>query len=525
MPPSKIRSHPPGSNKYVNNQTNIKQLLKKYVTFEYVKCLVFDPAALPVVTIFILLAELVLNVLVIWRVPYTEIDWIAYMQQCEGFLNGTLNYALLKGDTGPLVYPAAFVYIYTGLYYITSHGQNIRLAQYIFVCIYLVQMWLVLRLYTKSRKVPPYVLVISAFTSYRIHSIYVLRLFNDPIAILFLYAALNLFLDRHWTLGSTFFSLAVGVKMNILLFAPALLLFYLANLGYFKTFLQLAVCGCLQILLGAPFLITYPMQYIKGSFNFGRIFEHKWTVNYRFLSRDLFEDKIFHTSLLVAHLLLLALFAKPVYTFFKNYVRLRALQDQLQPQIQRKNLEIKGIHSKGAKKHNKIKEPKPLEKEEELTPDQQAFLNSFEKGLQKTTGLKKPPQNQDLILENEHKVSIHFERCTQLAILPFFLCNFIGLVCARSLHYQFYVWYFHSLPYLTWSTDYSLGIRFLLLGLIELCWNTYPSTDISSGLLHVCHFVLLFGVGKNLFKTTVQSAAIRSMQDQEGNGTIKAKLK
>lgn len=28
------------------------------------------------------------------------------MQEVEGFLNGTKDYMLLKGDTGPLVYPA-----------------------------------------------------------------------------------------------------------------------------------------------------------------------------------------------------------------------------------------------------------------------------------------------------------------------------------------------------------------------------------------------------------------------------------
>ena len=26
--------------------------------------------------------------------------------------------------------------------------------------------------------------------------------------------------------------------------------------------------------------------------------------------------------------------------------------------------------------------------------------------------------------------------------------NFVGIVCARSLHYQFYSWYFHSVPFL-----------------------------------------------------------------------------
>lgn len=43
----------------------------------------------------------------------TEIDWVAYMQEVKGFLDGERNYLNLRGDTGPLVYPAGFVYIYS----------------------------------------------------------------------------------------------------------------------------------------------------------------------------------------------------------------------------------------------------------------------------------------------------------------------------------------------------------------------------------------------------------------------------
>lgn len=85
--------------------------------------------------------------------PDTEIDWKAYMQEVEGVVNGTFDYTQLKGDTGPLVYPAGFVYIFMGLYYITDFGNNIKRAQYIFAALYMINLLLVLRIYGKSRKV------------------------------------------------------------------------------------------------------------------------------------------------------------------------------------------------------------------------------------------------------------------------------------------------------------------------------------------------------------------------------------
>ena len=81
----------------------------------------------------------------------------------------------------------------------------------------------------QSRKVPPHALAFMSLASYRVHSIYVLRLFNDPVAMLLLYAAVNLFASGRWSTGSVLYSLAVSVKMNILLFAPALFLAYLAT--------------------------------------------------------------------------------------------------------------------------------------------------------------------------------------------------------------------------------------------------------------------------------------------------------
>lgn len=405
---------------------------------------------------------------------------------------------LFLGDTGPLVYPAFFIYVYSVFYFITSYGKNIKLAQYIFVGIYLLQLWLVLRLYSKSRKVPPYVLVLSVFTSYRIHSIYSLRLFNDPIAILFLYAALNLFMDRKWTLGSILFSLGVGVKMNILLFAPAILLLYITSLGFMKAVIQLFICAIVQLIIGAPFLLTYPVAYLKGAFDLGRVFEHKWTVNYRFLDKPTFESSLFHISLLLVHLGFLVVVAHPCYIFLKNYARLRALQVQFEPQVEAENREIEELVRQKMKRFDK----KKIEEDAEMTDEQKQFLSSFEKGLKgQFAGGQQPPKLKEPE-EERKKVEIHFDQCVQLALLPIFLMNFIGVICARSLHYQFYVWYFHSLPYLSWFTDYNSVVKILLLFLIEFSWNQYPSTIFSSLLLHGCHIALLFGVVAKLFRET-----------------------
>ena len=77
-----------------------------------------SPKYTNVAVVLLLLAECFLVPFVIWKVKCnnvpsilivlfdntdTEIDWKAYMQEVEGFLNGTTDYYKLKGDTGPLV--------------------------------------------------------------------------------------------------------------------------------------------------------------------------------------------------------------------------------------------------------------------------------------------------------------------------------------------------------------------------------------------------------------------------------------
>ncbi|NXL25223.1 ALG3 mannosyltransferase, partial [Setophaga kirtlandii] len=367
----------------------------------------------------------------------TEIDWKAYMQEVEGFANGTRDYTQLKGDTGPLVYPAGFVYIFLGLYHATGRGSDIRLAQYLFAGLYLLNLLLVFRIYCRTNKVPPYVFFFMCCASYRIHSIFVLRLFNDPVAMAILFLAINLFLEERWSWGCLLFSLAVSVKMNILLFAPGLLFLLLQRFGLLGCIPKLCICALLQVVLGLPFLLMNPVGYLTRSFDLGRQFQYKWTVNWRFLPEEVFQNRIFHAALLLAHLAGLGLFALHRWHSSKENI-LTLLKDPARRKPASPRLTVNNI----------------LWQASCVCP-----LNA-----------------------------------SAWIVFVLFSSNFLGVCCSRSLHYQFYVWYFHTLPYLLWctpTTKLAHMPKVLLLGVIELCWNTYPSTVCSSLSLHICHGLIL----------------------------------
>lgn len=79
------------------------------------------------------------------------------MDEVEGVYNGTYDYTQLKGDTGPLVYPGGFVVVYYPLYLITNFGENIYLAQYIFMALYLANIILVCFLYKNNKIVSTFI--------------------------------------------------------------------------------------------------------------------------------------------------------------------------------------------------------------------------------------------------------------------------------------------------------------------------------------------------------------------------------
>ncbi|KAI0913242.1 glycosyltransferase [Ustulina deusta] len=364
------------------------------------------------------LLDALLCVVVIWKVPYTEIDWKAYMEQIEQFVAGERDYAVIKGGTGPLVYPAAHVYLYTGLYYVTDKGRDIFLAQQLFAVLYMATLAVVMACYWRA-KVPPYVFPL-LILSKRLHSIFVLRCFNDCFAVFFLWLTIYLFQKRAWTLGTVVYTWGLGVKMSLLLVLPAVGVILLLGRGFTGSLQLAAIIAQVQFLLAVPFLRENAQGYLSRAFELSRQFFFKWTVNWRFVGEDTFLSRPFALGLLAMHASVLVWF--------------------------------------GVKKW--------------LTPARKPWLSVVAPILR----FSSPFDSQE-----EPRVSAQVT--PEYVMATMLSANVIGLLFARSLHYQFYSYLAWSTPYLLWRSGAHPLVQYGIWALQEWAWNVFPSTNVSSGVV------------------------------------------
>jgi alpha-1,3-mannosyltransferase len=318
---------------------------------------------------------------------------------------------------------------------LTDDGENIPEAQSIFLSLYLITQAIVFMIYHRV-KCPPYVLVLLCISK-RIHSIFLLRCFNDGIAMMLVYASILFLLHRRHIFASVFFSLALSVKMNVLLFMPGYALVLVRELGVPRAFRLGLLVLLVQVILGLPFLTTFPNSYLTKAFELNRVFTYKWTVNWKFLDEQTFVSKEVAMTLLAGNIGFLILFA---WKWCRSDLGLVKLITNI---IAGKDVTL-------------ISQKRPANK------------------------LKQAPAPQATVFYQP-----------QFIFLVLATCNFIGVAFARTLHYQFYSWYFHTLPFLLWNTKLPIVLRLVILAGIEIAFNVYPSTPMSSLVLQAAHIFLL----------------------------------
>lgn len=345
--------------------------------------------------------------------------------------------------TGGLRKYIAHVYIYNALYQVTNKGTDIFRAQCIFAVLYLSCLSVVMACYRMAKlwqtpdqrqdfmlislQAPPYIFPL-LILSKRLHSIFLLRLFNDCFAVLALFVAIYFYQRRIFTIGSVAYSFGVGTKMSLLLAAPAVGIILLQALPFKRAINGALLMGQLQFALALPFLLVNLRGYIGRSFDLGRVFLFKWTTNWRFIGEQRFLSREFAVMLLVINVLLLAIF------------------------IQTRWLRPSGLSVPG-------------------------LLSTFYKPL--------PSPVQQRISLNVKPDWIMKSILTSMAI---------GMLCARSLHYQFYAHIAWSTPFLLHASGLHPVATYAAWAAQEWAWNVYPSTDISSMVVVGSLAVQVFGV-------------------------------
>jgi alpha-1,3-mannosyltransferase len=252
--------------------------------------------------------------------------------------------------------------------------------------------------------------------SKRLHSIFVLRLFNDCFAVLFFWLAVYAFQRRMWTLGSLAYSFGLGIKMSLLLALPAVgVILFLAR-GVQASLTQLLLMAQVQVILALPFISTNATGYLGRAFELSRQFLFKWTVNWRFVGEETFLSREFSILLLAGHVSALAFFS------ITRWLR-------------------------------------PVEK-----PIMELVRNALklEEPLQKT----------------QHAVSIRVS--PNFILTTILTANAIGMLFARSLHYQFYAYIAWATPFLLWRSGMHPLLQYGVWAAQEWAWNVYPSTEPSS---------------------------------------------
>merc|ERR1712085_36386 len=123
-----------------------------------------------------------------------------------------------------------------------------------------------------------------------------------------------LFLRGYRRTGALTYSFAVSVKMQPLLYAPAVGLCMVLQGGWSETILLLALMATLQVGIALPFLQANPVAYLSRAFGGPGDLQQVWSVNWNWLPERLFYDQAFVVCLLCLHLVVLLWFAQKRWT-------------------------------------------------------------------------------------------------------------------------------------------------------------------------------------------------------------------
>lgn len=117
-------------------------------------------------------------------------------------------------------------------------------------------------------------------------------------------------------------------------------------------------------------------------------------------------------------------------------------------------------------------------------------------------------------------IPVKMERQMSLRVTPEFVMTTmlssmtIGMLFARSLHYQFFAYLAWTTPFLLWRAGLPPLLLYITWAAQEWAWNVFPSTNTSSMVVVACLAIQVFGVWfgtrKDSEDVKIPSTAVKS---------------
>ena len=233
------------------------------------------------------------------------------------------------------------------------------------------------------------------------------------------------------------YSWGLGIKMSLLLVLPAVGVILFLGKGVDRLPNISWLMIQVQLAIGVPFFAANWRSYFGRAFELSRQFKFEWTVNWRMLDEETFLSREFSLALLGLHVTVLLIFIVARWMRPAN----RSLSGLIRPILQLDS---------------------PFSKLEQL--------------------------------QVTSRVTPRYVMATMLS------ANVIGLLFARSLHYQFYAYLAWATPFLLWYGSPSPMLIVPVWLAQEWAWNVFPSTEASSAVVVNCMAIIVlaayFGEGK-----------------------------
>lgn len=213
--------------------------------------------------------------------PDTETVLKGYIDHARLYMSGIKDYTLFPGDNGPTNRPALHIYVCRFLAYVAQYGANVVLAQVFFAFLYVFNLGLAMLCYKQAKvsvtkdthiqsmslaslikadalfQVSNYVFPMLCLSK-RLHSIYVLRCFDDGFTVMFLFLAIYQYQHKNWTAGTLCFACGLAVDMNLICALPAVAVILGQAIGLWGALIQIS--NLLQI------QVTALMESVNGSY-------------------------------------------------------------------------------------------------------------------------------------------------------------------------------------------------------------------------------------------------------------------